>query len=61
MHVKDDPMRNAQVKPRYNVQIGVESEYIVAADIFQDRNDMCGALSETYGRTAGIPLFKCYC
>lgn len=35
MHMKD-----AQLKPGYNVQIGVDSEYIVAADIFQDRNDV---------------------
>lgn len=35
MHMKDDHMRNAQLKPGYNVQIGVDSEYIVAADIFQ--------------------------
>lgn len=27
-HMKDDHMRNAQLKPAYNVQIGVESEYI---------------------------------
>ena len=40
MHMKDDHMRNAQLKPGYNVQIGVDSEYIVAADIFQDRNDV---------------------
>ena len=39
MHIKDDHMRNAQPKPGYNVQIGVDSEYIVAADISQDRND----------------------
>ena len=39
MHMKDDHMRNAQLKPGYNVQIGVDSEYIVAVDIFQDRND----------------------
>ena len=39
MHMKDDHMRNAQLKPGYNVQIAVDSEYIVAADIFQDRND----------------------
>lgn len=38
--MKDDHMRNAQLKPGYNVQIGVDSEYIVAADIFQDRNDV---------------------
>lgn len=39
MHMKDDHTRNAQPKLGYNVQIGVDSEYIVAADIFQDRND----------------------
>ena len=39
MHMKHDHMRNAQLKPGYNIQIGVDSEYIVAADIFQDRND----------------------
>ena len=40
MHMKDDHMRNAQLKPGYNVQIGVDSEYIVAVDIFQNRNDV---------------------
>lgn len=40
MHMKDDNMRNAQLKPGYNVQIAVDSEYIVAADISQDRNDV---------------------
>ena len=40
LHMKDDHMRNAQLKPGYNVQIAVDSEYIVAADIFQDRNDV---------------------
>ena len=33
--MKDDHMRNAQLKPGYNVQIAVDSEYIVAADIFR--------------------------
>ena len=40
MHMKDDHMRNAQLKPGYNVQIAVDSEYIVAADIFQDWKDV---------------------
>lgn len=40
MHMKDDHMRNAQLKPGYNVQIAVDSGYIVAAGIFQDRNDV---------------------
>ena len=38
--MKDDHMRNAQLKPGYNIQIRVDSEYIVAADVFQDRNDV---------------------
>ncbi len=29
MHMKDDHMKNAQLKPGYNIQIGVEGEYIV--------------------------------
>jgi hypothetical protein len=40
MHMKEDHMRNAQLKPGYNVQIDVDSEYIVAVDIFQNRNDV---------------------
>ena len=38
--MKDDYMCNVQLKPGYNVQIAVDSEYIVAADIFQGRNDV---------------------
>lgn len=40
MHMKDDHMRNAQLKPAYNVQIGVESEYVVGVGVFQDRSDI---------------------
>ena len=40
MHMKDDHMRNAQLKPGYYVQIAVDSEYIVGTEIFQDRNDV---------------------
>ena len=35
MRMKDDYMRNGQLKPGYNLQIGVVSEYICAYDIFQ--------------------------
>lgn len=40
MHMKDDHMRNAQLKPGYNIQIDVDSEYIVATDVFSGRNDV---------------------
>ena len=39
MHMKEDHMRNAQLKPGYNVQIGVDSEYIVGVDVFSERSD----------------------
>lgn len=39
MHMKEDHMRNSQLKPGYNVQIGVEGEYIVGIDISSERSD----------------------
>ena len=40
MHLKEDHMRNSQLKPAYNVQIAVDAEYIVATEIFNDRTDV---------------------
>jgi hypothetical protein len=37
--MKEDHMRNSQLKPGYNVQIGVSDEYILHLDIFKDRSD----------------------
>ena len=39
MHMKEDHMRNSQLKPGYNLQIGVSGEYIVGVDIFNERSD----------------------
>jgi len=39
MHMKEDHMRNSQLKPGYNVQIAVEAEYIVGIDISSERSD----------------------
>ena len=39
MRLKDDHMRNAKLKPAYNVQISVEAEYLTGVGVFQDRND----------------------
>ena len=39
MHMKEDHMRNSQLKPGYNVQIGVEGGYVVGVDIFSERSD----------------------
>ncbi len=39
MHMKEDHMKNGQLKAGYNVQIGVDSEYIVNVGIYYERTD----------------------
>ena len=39
MHMKEDHMRNSQLKPGYNVQFGVEGEYITGVSISGERSD----------------------
>lgn len=39
MHMKEDRMRNAQLKPGYNVQLAVEGEYITGLDVSSERSD----------------------
>ena len=39
MRMKEDHMRNGQLKPAYNVQIAVNSEYITGIDAFSNRTD----------------------
>lgn len=39
MHMKEDHMKNSQLKPGYNIQIGVEGEYISGIDISSERSD----------------------
>ena len=56
MCMKEDYMRNGQLKPGYNVQVGVEHEYIVGVQLFSDRNDvntlipLMNQLEYNYGR-----------
>ena len=38
--MKEDHMRNGQLKPAYNVQIAVNSEYITGIDVFSNRTDV---------------------
>jgi len=40
MHMKEDHMRNSQLKPGYNLQIGVEGGYVLYAEAFSNRNDV---------------------
>jgi len=39
MRLKDDHMKNRQLKPAYNLQLGVEGEYIIGVDISNERSD----------------------
>lgn len=40
MRMKDDHMKNGQLKPGYNIQIGVEGEYVIGVDVFNHPNDI---------------------
>ena len=39
MRMKEDHMKNGQLKPGYNITLGVDAEYIVGAMISQERSD----------------------
>ena len=39
MRMKEDHMKNGQLKPAYNLQLGLEGEYIVGIDISSERAD----------------------
>ena len=54
MRMKEDHMRNGQLKPGYNVQIMVESEYIVGMGIFANPTDvktLIPFMERVYSRT----------
>jgi len=38
--MKDDHMKNEQLKPAYNVQLAVEAEYVIGVGIFPNANDI---------------------
>ena len=58
MRLKEDHMRNGQLKPAYNVQIGVNSEYITGIELFFDRNDVenASAVFKEAGAVSPCPL-----
>lgn len=39
MRMKEDHMKNGQLKPGYNLQLGVEGEFIVTGGLFSERSD----------------------
>jgi transposase len=68
MRMKDDHMRNSQLKPGYNVTIGVEGEYITGLHLSSERsdqltmipllNDMESHLGVQYGDVTGDAGFE---
>jgi transposase len=56
MRMKDDHMRNGQLKAGYNIQIGVSDEYIMHVDVFQNRTDYLTMIPflESYKATYGV-------
>ena len=40
MRMKDDHMKNGQLKPAYNVQLAVEAEYVIGVGVFPNANDI---------------------
>ena len=56
MHMKDDHMKNGQLKPGYNVQFAVNSEFITGIGVFSNRTDydtlppMLEALEKRHGK-----------
>ena len=60
--MKDDHMRNGQLKPAYNVQICVNSEFITGIGVYADRNDVntfepfMNTLIEKHGQKYEIAL-----
>lgn len=52
MRMKDDHMRNGQLKPGYNVQIGTENGFVTAYELFPNPSDMRTLVPflETYAR-----------
>lgn len=58
MHMKEDHMRNGQLKAGYNVQIGVDSEYIVNMGIFSERSDQLTLIPFLEDTKAKIGKYK---
>ena len=57
MRMKDDHMRNGQLKAAYNLQLAVNSEYIVGYGVFSNRTDsgaLIPLLDNMHGRYASV-------
>ncbi len=58
MHLKEDHMRNSQLKPAYNVQIAVNGEYISGVGIYDKRTDCHTLIPFLDNMNIFLPKFK---
>ena len=58
MRMKEDAMLNGQLKPAYNIQHGVDSEYITWIDISPHPTDTRTLMSFLYFRVFEISNFR---
>ena len=58
MHMKDDHMRNSQLKPGCNVQAASTSEYIVGIQVHSDRNDYFSLIPMLEQMKAAFPEYS---
>lgn len=56
MRMKEDHMKNGQLKPGYNIQAAVEGEYILAVDISSERSDV-NTLIPFLEKIKGLEIF----
>ena len=55
MHMKEDYMRNGQLKPGYNVNVATCSDFIIGSYISSDRNDVHKIQNRRLGSGLKIP------
>jgi hypothetical protein len=49
MRMKEDHMKNGQLKPAYNTQISTQEQFVLKYDIYQERNDTGTYISHLEG------------
>ncbi len=58
MRMKDDHMRNGQLKPGYNIQLAISAEYAVGVGLFSNRNDMGTLIPMLSNMSKYVPTVK---
>ena len=62
MRMKEDHMKNGQLKPAYNLQVGISNGYVMGIGIYQDRTDFntfipfLNHIKDIYGKYPVYPV-----